>query len=138
MHLYENTEGLKRTLFASLNSDLLALGRPKVGSYMAILLQQQSKFFQRRSKNGTFSLATPPAAVFFTGKLIAENTIRPPNANRELLLKTFIGLAAVPNGEESNLRKPTDGASEIIRGLDGIGVIHLVLAKSTPTREGSG
>ncbi|XP_044317826.1 uncharacterized protein LOC123038140 [Drosophila rhopaloa] len=55
------------------------------------------------------------------------------------LLDTFMALAAAPNGEVSNLRKLTDGANEIIRGLDAVGetsrdcwVIHLVLAKIDP------
>nr|XP_044249381.1 uncharacterized protein LOC123002818 [Drosophila takahashii] len=48
-------------------------------------------------------------------------------------------LVAAPNGEVSNLRKLTDGANKIIRGLDAVGetsrdwvVIHLVLAKIDP------
>ncbi|XP_043064457.1 uncharacterized protein LOC122320328 [Drosophila ficusphila] len=55
------------------------------------------------------------------------------------LLDTFMALAAAPNGEVSNLRKLSDGANEIIRGLDAVGetsrdcwVIHLVLAKIVP------
>ncbi|XP_070074050.1 uncharacterized protein [Drosophila takahashii] len=55
------------------------------------------------------------------------------------LLDTFMELVAAPNGEVSNLRKLTDGANEIIRGLDAVGetsrdcwVIHLVLAKIDP------
>jgi len=55
------------------------------------------------------------------------------------LLDAFMRLAAAPNGEVSKLRKLTDGANEIIRGLDAVRdtsrdcwVIHLVLAKIDP------
>jgi len=63
----------------------------------------------------------------------------PPRHIVNCLLDTFKGLAAAPNGELSILRKLTDGAHEIIRGLNAVGensrdywVIHFVQAKIDP------
>ncbi|XP_070072144.1 uncharacterized protein [Drosophila takahashii] len=147
MHLYDNVEGFEDpsedfqtyeekylhalTLFASLKSNLQSSAIPQADQNIATLLQQQIG----EAANLLSHMSITESAYNSARELLNERYNRPRHIVNSLL-DTFMELVAAPNGEVSNLRKLTDGANNIIRGLDAVGetsrdcwVIHLVLAK---------